>query len=123
MKGKIALEEHFATENTLDDSKGFFADSVWPELRGRLIDIHDNRLRQMDRHRVEMMILSLNAPAIRASPVPARANDIARLANDFLAEQVTKLPDRFRALAALPMQEPELAATELTRCVNQIGFK
>jgi predicted TIM-barrel fold metal-dependent hydrolase len=123
MKGKIALEEHFATEDTLDDSKGFFADSVWPELRGRLIDIHDNRLRQMDRHGVEMMILSLNAPAIQAIPDPARANDIARRANDFLAEQVTKRPDRFRALAALPMQEPELAATELTRCVNELGFK
>ncbi|MCA6111198.1 amidohydrolase family protein [Bradyrhizobium cenepequi] len=123
MKGKIALEEHFATEDTVADSRGFFAESVWPELRGRLIDIHDNRLCQMDRHGVEMMILSLNAPAIQAIPDSALAYDIARRANDFLAEQVGRRPTRFQALAALPMQDPELAATELTRCINELGFK
>ena len=29
MKGKIALEEHFAIDDTLMDSKGFFPDDVW----------------------------------------------------------------------------------------------
>ena len=66
MKGKIGLEEHFAIEDTLNDSKGFLPDDVWPELRGRLIDIHDRRIAEMDRHGVEMMVLSLNAPAIQA---------------------------------------------------------
>ena len=123
MKGKIGLEEHFAIEDTLSDSKGFLPDDVWPELRGRLIDIHERRIAEMDRHGVEMMVLSLNAPAIQAMPDPARANDVARRANDFLAEQVRKRPDRFQGLAALPMQDPELAAKELTRCVKDLGFK
>jgi len=44
-------------------------------------------------------------------------------ANDFLAEQVSKRPDRFQAFAALPMQDPELASRELERCITQLGFK
>src|SRR5712691_5541816 len=123
MQGKIGLEEHFAIPDTLNDSRGFLPDDVWPVLRHRLIDIQDDRLREMDRHGMEMMILSLNAPAIQAILDPARANDIARKANDFLAAEVAKRPDRFQALAALPMQEPELAARELARCVNELGFK
>jgi 2,3-dihydroxybenzoate decarboxylase len=69
-----------------------------------------------------MMILSLNAPAIQAIPDPKKANEIARKANDYLAAEVSKRPDRFRALAALPMQDPELATKELQRCVKELGF-
>ena len=86
MQGKIGLEEHFAIDDTLQDSNGFLPDAVWPELRDRLMDIHGKRLRQMDEHGMEMMILSLNAPAVQAIPDPKRANEIARRANDFLAE-------------------------------------
>src|SRR5947208_2894356 len=101
MQGKIALEEHFAIPDTLMDSAGFVPDSYWPELKDRLLDIQDKRLAQMDRHGVEMMILSLNAPAVQAIPDVARANEIAIRANDFLAEQVAKRPSRFQAFAAL----------------------
>ena len=71
---------------------------------------------------MEMMILSLNAPAMQAIPDAKRANEIARKANDYLAEQVRKRPDRFQALAALPMQDPDLAARELQRCVKDLGM-
>src|SRR2546430_14913034 len=107
MQGKIALEEHFAIPDTLMDSAGFVPDSYWPELKERLLDIQDKRLAQMDKHGIEMMILSLNAPAVQAIPDVARANEIAIRANDFLAEQVAKRPSRFQALAALPMQDPD----------------
>jgi len=76
----------------------------------------------MDRFGMEMMILSLNAPAIQAIPDTAKAVEIARRSNDLLAEQVQKNPDRFHALAALPMQDPDAAAEELKRCVNDLGF-
>src|SRR5829696_3813539 len=123
MQGKIALEEHFAIPDTLMDSAGFVPDSYWPELKERLLDIQDKRLAEMDRHGVEMMILSLNAPAVQAIPDIARANDIAVRANDFLAEQVAKRPSRFQAFAALPMQDPDLAIRELERCINTLGFR
>ena len=123
MQGKIALEEHFAIPETLMDSAGFVPESYWPELKARLLDIQDKRLHQMDEQGVEMMILSLNAPAVQAIPDARKANEIAIRANDYLAEQVAKRPDRFQAFAALPMQDPELAIAELDRAVNTLGFK
>jgi 2,3-dihydroxybenzoate decarboxylase len=123
MQGKIGLEEHFAIADTLNDSRAFLPDDVWPILRRRISDIHDERLAHMDEHGVEMMILSLNAPAIQAIPDAARANEVAHRANDFLAEEVRKRPDRFQGLAALPMQDPDLASRELQRCVNELGLK
>jgi predicted TIM-barrel fold metal-dependent hydrolase len=123
MQGKIALEEHFAIQETLQDSAGFVPESYWPELSHRLIDIHETRLREMDQNGLEMMILSLNAPAVQAIPDRKKAAEIARRANDFLAEQVAKRPNRFQAFAALPMQDPDLAARELQRCIKDLGFK
>ncbi|MFN3350090.1 amidohydrolase family protein [Pseudorhodoplanes sp.] len=122
MKGKIALEEHFAIDDTLQDSNGFLPDEIWTELSARLLDIHGKRLKQMDEHGIEMMLLSLNAPAIQAIPDVKKADELARKANDFLAEQVAKRPDRFQGLAALPMQDPDLAARELQRCIKELGF-
>jgi len=121
MKGKIALEEHFAIEPTLGDSQVFGA-HVWSDLGPRLLDIQDMRLRQMDKHGVGMMILSLNAPAIQAIHDVPSAIRIARLANDTLAHECRKRPDRFAAFAALPMQDPEAASAELARCVKQHGM-
>ena len=122
MPGKIALEEHFAIEETLNDSRGFFPDRVWQEVRERVLDLHDRRLRLMDQHGIELMLLSLNAPAVQAIPDPAQADALARRANDYLAEQVRKRPERFQGLAALPMQDPEAAASELSRCVKELGM-
>jgi 2,3-dihydroxybenzoate decarboxylase len=123
MEGKIGLEEHFAIPETLGDSKGFLGDAVWPELEKRLLDIQEYRLREMDRCGMELMLLSLNAPAVQAIPDPRRATEIARRANDFLAAEVTKRPRRFQGLAALAMQDPEEATRELQRCVKELGFR
>jgi gamma-resorcylate decarboxylase len=123
VKGKIGLEEHFAIQETLSDSAGFVPKEYWQELSSRLLDIHEKRLRLMDEHGMEMMILSLNAPAVQAIPDAGKANEIARRANDFLAEQIARRPDRFQGFAALPMQDPDLASRELERCVKDFGFK
>jgi predicted TIM-barrel fold metal-dependent hydrolase len=122
MQGKIGLEEHFAIPDTLNDSKGFLPDRVWPELSRYLLDLQEQRIAFMDEHGIEMMIVSLNAPAIQAIPDTAKARDLARRANDALAEQVAKRPDRFAAFAALPLQDPDLAIRELERCVRELGF-
>ncbi len=122
MDGKIGLEEHFAIADTLQDSAGFLPPETWQELSGRLTDPEERRLREMDANGMEMMILSLNAPAVQAIPNVARAADVARRANDDLAEKVARRPDRFQGLAALPLQDPDLAAAELTRCIRELGF-
>ena len=123
MQGKIGLEEHFAIADTISDSKGFLADSVWSELESRLMDMQERRIREMDEHGMQMMILSLNAPAVQAIPDAKKAADTARKANDYLAREVKKRPDRFQALAALAMQDPDGATRELQRCVKELGFR
>jgi 2,3-dihydroxybenzoate decarboxylase len=123
MQGKIGLEEHFAIPETLADSKGFLADNVWSELESRLMDIQERRIAEMDRHGMQMMILSLNAPAIQAIPDGRKATDTARRANDFLAREVARRPERFQGLAALAMQDPDAATRELVRCVRELGFR
>ncbi len=122
MQGKVTLEDHFAIEETLGDSQPFGA-HVWPELRYRLIDFHEQRLRLMDQADIEIMVVSLNAPAVQAIPNIKQAADCARHANDILAAEVAKRPDRFAGIAALAMQDPEIAAHELERCVNELGFR
>ena len=122
MQGKVTLEDHFAIEDTLGDSQPFGA-HVWPELRQRLLDFQDQRLRLMDASGVEIMIASLNAPAIQAIADAKQAAQLARRANDALAAEIAKRPDRFVGVAALPMQEPQLATQELQRCIKDLGFK
>src|SRR3954465_6591087 len=121
MQGKIALEEHFAIAATLADSQVFGA-HVWEELGPRLTDFQDKRLRLMNAAGVEIMIASLNAPAVQAISDVRRAIDVAHEANDHLAAEIAKRPDRFAGFAALPMQDPAAAAEELTRCVKELGF-
>jgi predicted TIM-barrel fold metal-dependent hydrolase len=121
MPGKIALEEHFAIPETLADSQVFGA-HVWNELGPRLTDFQEKRLRLMDASGVEIMILSLNAPAVQAIHDVPRAIAVAREANDVLHGEMRKRPDRFAGFAALPMQDAEAAAHELTRCVKELGF-
>jgi predicted TIM-barrel fold metal-dependent hydrolase len=122
MEGKIALEEHYAIDDTLQDSNGYLPPETWEELSGRLMDIEGRRIDEMDQNGVEMMILSLNAPAVQAIPDRQRANEIARKSNDMLAEWVQRNPGRFRGFAALPLQDVDMACAEMERCVNELGF-
>jgi len=47
---------------------------------------------------------------------------MSRRLNDYLAEQIAKYPKRLKGFAALPLQDPQAAAQELTRCVKELGF-
>ena len=123
MNGKIALEEHFALPETLDDSTGYAVGGAWSLLERRLLDLDQDRISEMDRHGIGYAIVSLNSPAIQAIPDPARAIEVARRANDVLAEAVARHPDRLGGFAALPMQDPDAATDELTRAVKDLGFK
>ncbi len=124
MDGLIAFEEHWAIERTLGPfAAANDADGNWRDLRRRLLDVHDMRLSEMDRHGIEMTILSLNSPAVQGVLDVGEAVETARSANDSLAEQVARRPDRFAGFAALPMQDPDAAIRELTRCIRDLGFK
>lgn len=122
MNDKIALEEHFAIEETLADSQVYARPEMWDMLRRNLIDFEQQRLEQMDQWGTAYSILSLNSPAVQSIPDAARAVEVAMRANDVLAEQIQRHPHRFGGFAALPMQNPDAAARELERCVAELGF-
>jgi 2,3-dihydroxybenzoate decarboxylase len=119
LPGKIALEEHFAFSEALDVSYGAPGS---PEFHHQLEEIGSTRIAEMDRGGVELCILSLVGPGIQAIPDTAEAIAVARHANDYLAEQISKYPKRLKGFAALPLQDPQAAAQELTRCVKELGF-
>jgi len=123
MNGKIAIEEHFALPETLGASQQYAVDGSWQDLQRRLLDLGDLRVAEMDRHGIALAILSLNAPGIQAIHDSNAAVAAARRANDRLADAIRARPGRFAGFAALPMQEPDAAAAELTRTVVQLGFK
>src|SRR6187402_1841481 len=100
MIGKIALEEHFALPETLADSTRYAIAQAWSLLEQRLLDLHDHRVSQMDAHGIAYAILSLNSPAIQAIANRSRAIEIARRANDVVADAVARKPNRFGAFAA-----------------------
>lgn len=122
MRNKVALEEHFATEETIGDSQEYFSADIWPTRKSELLDVQDRRLQTMNECGIDYSILSLNAPAVQSRTDTRVAIQLAKRSNDELAEHVARHPDRFGAFAAVPLQDPEAAAQELTRAVRDLGF-
>ena len=124
MQGKIAFEEHVAIEETLSGADNFAGDPAgWEAFSRELLDIGERRIEAMERNGIGFALLSLNVPAVQAVLDTEKAIAVARKANDRIAEAVTRHPSRYAGLAALPMQDPDAAAAELTRCVRELGFK
>src|SRR6185369_832982 len=116
MDGKIALEEHWAIDETLNIAgQPIGAGAFWDATRRLLVDFRDRRLADMDANGIEFVILGLNSPALQAILDPVEASAVARKANDILAAEIARSPGRFAGFAGLPMQDPEAAARELTR--------
>jgi 2,3-dihydroxybenzoate decarboxylase len=118
---RIALEEHFAIPETFDSSYAV-KDLPSPEARDKLLDVGAARVAEMDRGGVEIAILSLVAPGIQGIANVKQAVDTAQRANDYLAEHIAKNSKRLKGFAALPLQDPQAAAQELTRCIKELGF-
>ena len=83
----------------------------------------DQRLRDMDK-------MGMDVQAISPSPFhfmywlePELAKKVSRSVNEHLASIVQAHPDRFVALAHVPLQAPDAAAEELDYCVRQLGFR
>lgn len=79
------------------------------------------RLRDMERLGIDRQIVSVTIPNVYFGP-PARRRDLARMANDGLAELTRQFPQRFAALASVPLDDPEAAMRELDRAVSQLGM-
>lgn len=119
----IALEEHFVTASFLK-ATGAYGAAAPPRLQrmqAQLLDLGDGRIAAMDEGGVDLQVLSLTT--LVGSLEPASASAVLRDVNDELAAAVSAHPSRFAGFAALNTRDPESAAKELERCVNDLGFK
>lgn len=84
----------------------------------------DHRFRIMDKFEGLMQVLTLSSPPVEQIANPEKAMDLAKLANDEMAELVLKYPDRFvAAVACLPMNNMDAALQEVDRAINDLKFR
>jgi aminocarboxymuconate-semialdehyde decarboxylase len=81
----------------------------------------EHRIAALDRAGVDRQVLTLTAPGTSIE-APERAAELAAIVNDGLAEAVRDHPDRFSALAHLPLVDPPAAARELERAADELGL-
>jgi len=134
---RIATEEAFLTveianhydrilENgTLDDA-GFLA--MWRGIgsskafRGGLIELGEKRIRDMDSAGIDRQLLMLTAPGVQVFDAKL-ATSLASSCNDELVTAISGYPDRLSGMAAIAPQDPQQAAKELERGVQDLGLK
>ena len=84
----------------------------------------DTRFRIIEQFEGYVQVLTLSFPAIEVVGGPKESPDLAKLANESMAELVAKYPDRFLGFAAsLPMNNPDALLAEAERAVRDLGAK
>ena len=88
----------------------------------RIMDIGELRIAAMDRSGIDMQLLSVASPGVQVYDAK-QGGALAQSINERLYSAVQKNPDRFAGLATIAPQDPNAAARELDRAVNQLGMK
>src|SRR5476651_754025 len=98
------------------------AATAFPKLR-TLWDL-DARLRLLDQFGDYQQVLSLANPPLELLGPPAQTTELARMANDGLAELCRIHPQRFPTfIASLPMKNIDATLLEIDRTINKLGAK
>jgi len=100
-------------------------ENIGKRLRGvtKLFDL-DARFKEMDEFGDYRQIISLPNPAIEDIAAPDVGLNLARIANDAMAELCRKYPERFPGFAAaLCMTDVEGSVAEARRAVKDLGAR
>jgi predicted TIM-barrel fold metal-dependent hydrolase len=96
--------------------------SAFPRIR-TLLDV-DTRLALLDQFDGLQQVLSLANPPLELVAAPDQTPELARIANDALAEVCATHVDHFPAfVAALPMNNIEASLAEIDRAVTSLGAR
>ncbi|KAI0154125.1 hypothetical protein GGR57DRAFT_492221 [Xylariaceae sp. FL1272] len=109
----ITLEEHFFSSAT-KERLGHKQFEAFPHIAKAIWDTDTLRLDSMDKNRVSLQVMS-HVPVILSV-------EECRATNDQAAAAVKANPSRLAGFAELPIANAENCATELRRCVNELGF-
>jgi predicted TIM-barrel fold metal-dependent hydrolase len=117
----ITVEEHFSAPGA-DMAGGMgaagrdlaarFQESGLAQASAHGLSLDGDRLADMDENGIDMQVLSS----------PETRPEYVRQTNDHLAEFARDNPGRFAGFATLPWADPDAAAAELRRCVEELGF-
>lgn len=131
----IDMHTHLLTQSWVDQIRKFGAPSYGVGKRSDGVEalIEDGTMtmtlerkkfdvkmhvKSMDASGIDVGVLSLTSPNVFWGNAEVSA-EAARMSNDGMREAVTAYPDRFRWLASIPWQHPDLAIKELARaCAN-----
>lgn len=93
------------------------------ESNPTLIDL-ETRFRVMDKYDDLVQVLVPTGPPLESIAMPKETVDIAKKANDEMAEIVFKHPDRFvSAVAVLPISDLDAALKEADRAITELKFR
>ena len=137
---RIATEEAFAPAEMLEMYKkilagpdpdpgfvslmGFYMSSQAARPRHiieYLQDLGEKRLAHMDEAGIDRQIIALTSPGVQVMDTDT-AVSFAKSANDQLADAVRRHPDRFSGMVAIAPQNPQEAAKEIERGIQQLGL-
>jgi len=141
---RIDFEAHFVTEayvKAMEENQGYpryivdkqtknrrlwytsdVGEPLGDILLNKLLDLGEERLKNMDAAGIDVQVLSLTSPGVEQFEA-AMGSDLAKNANDALSEVIRQYPDRFTGFAALAPKNPEEAADELERTVKELDLK
>ena len=80
------------------------------------------RLADMDRTGIDTQVICTIPVLFSYWAEPRDTLDFSRILNDDIANTTHSHPGRFIGLGTIPMQDTDLAISELERCVKELGF-
>jgi len=83
----------------------------------------DNRLKWMDEHGVQMLVLTLSGGMPWQWVSPQTGARLAQIVNDAGVEACTAFPDRFTGAIEIPAHDPALSLQELNRMAGKPGMR
>ncbi len=123
---KIDIFTHILTpkyKEALDKKARYSYYQELNNLAPTLCDL-DTRFRVMDRYEGLKQVLTIAVPPLESVVDPTTATELARIANNEMAELVAKYPDRFvAAVASLPMNNIDAALREIDRAIRELNLK
>jgi len=128
MRGAVDFHAHLVDPAIYRETQAFsiFAQTTDPAraaaVIARMADL-DARIAAMDAMGVAVQVLSsslVHQCSYDAEPDTALRLDAAM--NERIAQAVAEHPARFRGLGSVPLQAPERAADELSRCIDSLGL-
>jgi aminocarboxymuconate-semialdehyde decarboxylase len=139
--GAIDIHHHYVPEQVIGEAKGhgralgielsedkdgtiyfsFNGGRRYPLQRG-LTDV-EPRLEMMEKGKIALAALDPSTQLLGYDLVGEQAESWCRIYNECVKDFVKKYPDRFTAMASVPIQEPERAARVLEHAVVELDFR